>query len=198
MLSDDDLTRLRVVAEAAGDEHWTDFHDNTRRDEALVVRGDDDDLAFCPDCGTRAEYDDADARHIAAFDPPTVLALLDLAAERARWEAAIRGLHVRRECNVYDDEECAEGSCEHPPGTCIVLATAVCAHCADQTEPDDGWEHLIREAAYWPCATIRLLSSHDAEVSEVPTGDDRGPATQEVPRPRPIVDPPPPPYQPYA
>jgi predicted Zn-ribbon and HTH transcriptional regulator len=78
-------------------------------------------------------------------------------ADQAARLAAIEALHVRRESNVYDDVECAEGDCDHPDGTCVVLSPAVCAHCADQTEPGGAWEHCIREAAFWPCATIRAL-----------------------------------------
>lgn len=69
----------------------------------------------------------------------------------------VRALHVRREQPVFDEVDCAEGDCGHEPGTCVVVSPAVCAHCADQTAPDEPWEHAIREAAYWPCATIRAL-----------------------------------------
>lgn len=72
----------------------------------------------------------------------------------------IRALHVRREQPVYHETECAEGDCDHEPGTCIIVTPSVCAHCADQTEPDGAWEHTVREAAYWPCATIRALGAN--------------------------------------
>lgn len=109
----------------------------------------------------------------------------EVVADRVRWEANarradaaeaevarlrkvladVRALHVRREGPVVE-YDCLEGDCEHAPEDfdgrylhpdCPVLAAAVCAHCADQTDPGDGWEHMIRTTAYWPCATVRAL-----------------------------------------
>lgn len=90
--------------------------------------------------------------------------------------AAASALHVRRPGPVVE-HDCLEGDCEHitvgdydgpyPSPECPLLADAVCAHCADQTDPGDGWEHMIRPAAYWPCATIRALATPTtAERSE--------------------------------
>lgn len=77
---------------------------------------------------------------------------------RAEATAAVAALHVERVQPIFDEAECADRDCGHPEGTCVIVATSVCAHCADQTAPDEPWEHMVREAAYWPCATIRALT----------------------------------------
>jgi hypothetical protein len=69
-----DLTHLRKVAEAAKPGDWRSFGCLIFSRERLTARG-----------GELLEWDhpiaqacrDVDAAHIAAFDPPTVLALLD-------------------------------------------------------------------------------------------------------------------------
>lgn len=91
-------------------------------------------------------------------------------ATRLALVAKIEALHVRRDDAVYA-QDCLEGDCDHPPedysgshlphDACPKKADAVCAHCADQTEPNEAWEHMIRQAAFWPCETIRLLADDD-------------------------------------
>ena len=87
-----------------------------------------------------------------------------LAAEAAL--ARVTALHTRRELPIRDND-CWEGDCGHasedydgefPSPECPVIAEAVCGHCADQTAPDEAWEHVVRPAAYWPCETIRAAA----------------------------------------
>lgn len=87
-----DLTKLREIAEAATDGPWN-LH-TLRTDETHDIRGSIDDEA---NIVIYAECEDADAHHIAAFDPPTVLALI------GRIESA-KSLH--RQIPVHDE-------CEH-------------------------------------------------------------------------------------
>lgn len=63
---------------------------------------------------------DANAAHIAAFDPPTVLALLDALAEaQQRAENAERGLH-----DAYSDIE----TLKEGPDACSNYSTCGCSH----------------------------------------------------------------------
>ena len=71
-MTDLDLTELREIAESATDGPWN-LH-TLRTDETHDIRGSIDDEA---NIVIYAECEDADADHIATFDPPTVLALID-------------------------------------------------------------------------------------------------------------------------
>ncbi len=71
-MTDLDLTKLREIAVAATDGPWN-LH-TLRTDETHDIRGSIDDEA---NIVIYAECEDADADHIATFDPPTVLALVD-------------------------------------------------------------------------------------------------------------------------
>lgn len=94
---------------------------------------------------------------------------------------AVRGLHVRRADPVYE-YDCLEGDCDHAPEDyegrfpspdCPVLAEGVCAHCADQTAPNEPWEHMIRPDAYWPCATVRAVLADAISLGWLPpVGDE--------------------------
>src|SRR5690606_38354416 len=86
-MTDLNLNELRKVAEAAEtNAEWDFWHADDGRLEMYVPNGTMDTLTVfrfvdygdCPEC---ARPDPADARHIATFDPPTVLALLDRVAE---------------------------------------------------------------------------------------------------------------------
>ena len=68
-MSDIDLTRLREIAEDAEDLSGPGAHWVASRDWASVLDADGLQVAVCA-----VEHE---ATHIAAFDPPTVLALLD-------------------------------------------------------------------------------------------------------------------------
>lgn len=82
-LTPDDLARLRAIAEAATPGPWSrdtfGCVSASRRNRTIAMPGN----------GFRASaQDDTDARFIANFDPPTVLALLD-EIERLRKELAL-------------------------------------------------------------------------------------------------------------
>ena len=98
-MADLNLTELREVAEAAEtNAEWDFWHADDGRLEMYVPNGTMDtatvfhyvDYGDCPEC---SRPDPADATHIATFDPPTVLALLDrvveLEAVVGRVEAAL-------------------------------------------------------------------------------------------------------------
>ena len=76
-MTDLSLTELREIAKAATPGPWN-LH-TLRTDETHDIRGSIDDEA---NIVIYAECEDADAAHVATFDPPTVLALI------ARLEAA--------------------------------------------------------------------------------------------------------------
>ena len=81
-MTDLNLTKLRKIAEAATPGPWN-LH-TLRTDETHDIRGSIDDEA---DIVIYAECEDADAAHVATFDPPTVLALIDrLEAAEAKVE----------------------------------------------------------------------------------------------------------------
>lgn len=146
---------------------------------APTPRRDDLTAAAVRAIGTRlAGMVDGAVDEVAEWIAP-VVARITADRERAAYaegadhaRAAVAALHQRREQAVFDEVDCAEGDCDHEPGTCVVVSPAVCAHCADQTAPDEPWEHAIREAAYWPCATIRVLADLPAapETPEVGHG----------------------------
>lgn len=71
-MPDLNLTKLREIAVAATDGPWN-LH-TLRTDETHYIRGSIDDEA---NTVIYAECEDADAHHIATFDPPTALALID-------------------------------------------------------------------------------------------------------------------------
>lgn len=89
-MADLNLNELRKVAEAATPGPWVarDFsetYSDGSRTEAWSVEANETpvvDVAFDRDYGSpMGGAESADARHIATFDPPTVLALLDRVAE---------------------------------------------------------------------------------------------------------------------
>ena len=98
-MTDLNLTKLRRIAEAATPGPWN-LH-TLRTDETHDIRGSIDDEA---NIVIYAECEDADAAHVATFDPPTVLALI------ARLEAAEAKVERVREVKP----------CEHPPEDIIV------------------------------------------------------------------------------
>ena len=75
------LNKLREIAVAATDGPWN-LH-TLRTDETHDIRGSIDDEA---NIVIYAECEDADALHIATFDPPTVLELLDEIERLQRWK----------------------------------------------------------------------------------------------------------------
>lgn len=91
-----DIAALRETAEAIEEVPYIATLDPERPDEAILVRGIvGESLAGCPDCGTTAEFDDVDARYIAAFSPDVVLALLSEVSRGRALEAAVKGLADR-------------------------------------------------------------------------------------------------------
>ena len=74
------IAKLRAVAAAATPGHWRRTHHGTWEVEAPPNQ-------LVADCGT-VDLAEQDAAHIAAFDPPTVLALLE-EIERLRAEPRV-------------------------------------------------------------------------------------------------------------
>lgn len=90
MTSAPDIEHLEKVARAAlvgSPEGWTaHLGDN---DHDYCVDAGVAYLGACPACGVRSSFDKEDAAHIAAFDPPTALALVAEVRElRAKVEGA--------------------------------------------------------------------------------------------------------------
>lgn len=126
---------MRKSADAASDGPWTAYFDRRSAHEALVVDADDNDLSGCPDCGTRAEYEDADAVHIASWHPNVALAVAD-------WLDDVAEKH-RPEVDLLSPEDCEE--C--PDGDCIGHDTECCWICVGQ------WEEYATRVIY-PCAVV--------------------------------------------
>lgn len=93
-MTDLNLTKLREIALAATDGPWN-LH-TLRTDETHDIRGPIDDEA---NIVIYAECEDSDAHHIAAFDPPTVLALI---AEVERLRDALASSEYMRDVQRKD------------------------------------------------------------------------------------------------
>lgn len=96
-MTDLDIPALRAIAEAATEGPWRAYESQTHA-EMFVV----DPRGFLMDgivCGPT--YEKRNVEHVATFDPPTVIELLDRLerAERERGEAARLSHHYR---NEYD------------------------------------------------------------------------------------------------
>ena len=98
-----DTAALRKVAEAATPGPWWTHHSTPSEvwcgDEALTLHldqegGTDDEWEAWERVGTRSigDFGEADAAHVAAFDPPTALALLDRLEAAERQVAAVEEL----------------------------------------------------------------------------------------------------------
>lgn len=87
-LSDARLAELRRVAGAAAPGPW--FVEYQEADGWTSVYGQpydaDGQMLLSPEVATTEGEPDSESRHIAAFDPPTVLALLDEIEQLRRWK----------------------------------------------------------------------------------------------------------------
>ena len=82
-LTDERLAELRRIAEGADSPGpWEARRAAHFEDDCPVYDAGGLPLCVSPDDGVRGGHSDADAKHIAAFDPPTALALLDAVRER--------------------------------------------------------------------------------------------------------------------
>ena len=107
MTSAPDIEHLEKVARAAlvgSPEGWTAHLGDNDHDYCVDAGG--AYLGACPACGVRSSFDKEDAAHIAAFDPPTALALV---AEVR--ELRSRLLDVRSVVDVVDAS--ASGAVEY-------------------------------------------------------------------------------------
>ena len=96
-----DIEHLEKVARAAlvgSPEGWTAHLGDNDHDYCVDAGG--AYLGACPACGVRSSFDKEDAAHIAAFDPPTALALVAEVRELRAKVERVRELH--RE-NAYPD-----------------------------------------------------------------------------------------------
>lgn len=93
-----ELAALKKIAEAATEGPW-EAQEGFKTGGGRVLTPDGYALPGCFNCGENdGVYEEADARHIAAFDPPTALALID------RAEAAESALQrVTREVDHWLD-----------------------------------------------------------------------------------------------
>ncbi|WP_181578172.1 ead/Ea22-like family protein [Arthrobacter sp. AQ5-05] len=130
-----DLTALRKTAEAATPGPWEMWNPAVGGSHISIAGK----LAWRSIESASSFADDekiphwADARHIAAFDPPTVLALLDRVEAAEKAVAAVRELHAHEHYDKYGRSQ------ESPQGH-----GAWCTFCGNA--PDDY------------CATVRALS----------------------------------------
>ena len=154
MNSAPDVERLEKVARAAlvgSPQGWTAHPADGDYDYFVDAGG--AYLGACPDCGVRSSFDKEDATHIAAFDPPTALALVAEVRELRAKVEKVREVH--RRFSIY--EACPEDGCEN-------------AHCfetaeGDYVHDDDLVGHVCHECSdlsdeepiYWPCDTIKAL-----------------------------------------
>ena len=104
-MTDLNLTKLRKIAEAATPGPWN-LH-TLRTDETHDIRGSIDDEA---NIVIYAECEDADAAHVATFDPPTVLALIDeveqlRAVAEAKVERVRTALANHPRCERHPDDD---------------------------------------------------------------------------------------------
>ncbi|WP_102158710.1 ead/Ea22-like family protein [Zhihengliuella halotolerans] len=102
-----------------------------------------------------------DATHIAAFDPPTTLALINRLEDAEEAVARARDLH--RSMPVYDDE-CGDMECEREHVEINAdlyhadqIAYQACEACSDNAGD------VFPEHVEYPCATRRALEGPDHE-----------------------------------
>lgn len=107
----------------------------------------------------------ANARHIAAFDPPTVLALIARAEAAEKAVAAVRELH--KPVPVYTTEM---GDCEHGDD-CEGVEISDGAYCPVHTDgltcdscAAIGEDLSAGELPAYPCPTIAALDTHTPET----------------------------------
>lgn len=106
MNSAPDVERLEKVARAAlvgSPQGWTAHPADGDYDYFVDAGG--AYLGACPDCGVRSSFDKEDATHIAAFDPPTALALV----------AEVRELRAKVE-RVRAEVDAEVQRAQHRPG----------------------------------------------------------------------------------
>lgn len=134
-MTDLNLNELRKVAEAATPGPWTLIGGG----EYLTPIG----LMVAPDDGGVWPED---ATHIATFDPPTVLALLDRVAELEAKEARVESLRQAAEVVVLDAGDEAIGP--EPDPNLAELAHCVAALAGENTTgcPCCDSQRLSREA----------------------------------------------------
>ena len=96
MNSAPDVERLEKVARAAlvgSPQGWTAHRGDYDYDYCVDAEG--SYLGGCPDCYTRASFDEEDTNHIATFDPPTALALVAEVRELRAKVERVRELHYQ-------------------------------------------------------------------------------------------------------
>lgn len=97
-----DLPALRDIANAATPGPWATYDAGGPGDDWPIEAGPEAEyLGHSPDDGVRAGFTEPDATHIAAFDPPTVLALIDRAEAAEKKVAAVRELHAHKHYDKY-------------------------------------------------------------------------------------------------
>ena len=136
LMTDLNLTKLREIAVAATDGPWN-LH-TLRTDETHDIRGSIDDEA---NIVIYAECEDADADHIAAFDPPTVLALIDEIEWLRRIRADLTDIAVENNLNAGP----------YIPTTERILGW-LCEGMGEYADVMEGW-------------FARWLEAHDREVA---------------------------------
>lgn len=126
-----DLPALRDIANAATEGEWVEYNPCEGGSHITIAHK----VAWRSVESATPFADDeviphwADARHIAAFDPPTVLALLDRVEAAEAKVAVVRELHTKEKHGVR-------------------------WHCGECLQDDNtgSWEYVE-----WPCPTIRAL-----------------------------------------
>lgn len=152
-----DLAALRKTAEAVPGDTWYALGSGTAGGDHWYVCDEGEAIAtIASQDGINEEEREPLARHIAAFDPPTVIALMDQVVTAEAAVARVRELH--KPVPVYTTEA---GDCEHE-GACEAVELSDGAFCPSHT---DGMtcnacaqtgEHMDGLPAY-PCPTIQAL-----------------------------------------
>lgn len=169
MTTELDLTALRDIAKEATQSAWAftvDSDDdpygewpqslvgpkNQQASERAIANG------FGNDVDEINELSFPDITHIAAFDPPTALALIDRLEAAEAKVAAVREVH--KPVPVYTTEA---GDCEHG-GDCEAVEISAGSYCPVHTDGltcnacADLAEHADDLPAY-PCPTTRALDA---------------------------------------
>lgn len=130
-----DLAALRKTAEAVPGDTWYALGSGTAGGDHWYVCDEGEAIAtIASQDGINEEEREPLARHIAAFDPPTVLALLDRAVTAEATITRVRELHKPITRSKFG----ADGT------------EQVCAECVEAWSGD-------HDNAPWPCSTIAAL-----------------------------------------
>ena len=104
-MTDYDLTQLREIAEAATSGPWHYIGIDFRGERSHSTKGAAGSVVAFAGYGPDGGMSNLNATHIAAFDPPTAIALIDELERLREVVATVKAItNGTPECDKYDDK----------------------------------------------------------------------------------------------